>query len=290
MKLCFLGFGEAAFELAAGLKTEGFSELYAYDAMQDDKIFGPLIQERMKKAAVTPLSSPKALADAADNFFCLVPANYSVEAAEHIAPYLQPGSHYTDLTASAPDVKKKIAHIIAQAGGIFTDGAMLGALVTYHHKVPILMSGEGAEQVKLMMKPFGMNITVAGTQPGDASAIKLIRSIYMKGTAALVIETLQAATFFGVEDQVIPSLAETFDSKSFLETMDRLATGTSIHAQRRGAELSGSLQMLSDAGLDASMTKAAYEKHMMLAKINVREKLGGRAPQSWQEAIRLLSK
>lgn len=210
MKLCFLGFGEAAFEMAAGLKTGGQCELYAYDAMQDNERFGPLIRERMERAAVNQLASLEELADAADNFFCLVPANCSVEAAEHIAPYLRPGGCYTDLTASAPGVKKEIAHIITEAGGIFTDGAMLGALVAYRHRVPILMSGDGAERVKLIMEPLGMNITVAGNQPGDASAIKLIRSIYMKGTAALVIETLQAAAFYGVEDQVIPSLAETF--------------------------------------------------------------------------------
>lgn len=290
MNLGFIGFGEAAFEMAFGLKQEGLSGICACDVMQNDARFGPTIRERVGKAGVELLPSLEELAQRSDFIFSMVPANCSVEAAEEIAPYLKKGSYYTDLTASTPDVKKRMAQIVENAGAVFTDGAMLGALVVYHHKVPILVSGSGAQQFKQVMEPFGMDITVTGKQSGEASAIKLIRSIYMKGTAALVIEMLQAADHFGVSEQVLPSLAETFDSKTFLQTMERLATGTSIHAQRRGAELSGSLAMLKNAGLDFSMTQAAYEKHMLVAKANIREKLGGKPPKNWQEAVALLSK
>jgi len=289
MKLCFLGFGEAAFEMSYGLKGEGFTEIYAYDVMQNDDRFGPTIKERAAKAEITLLPSLKELAENADFLFCMVPANFSISAAESIVPMLKKGTYYCDLTASTPDAKKKIAEIVAPSGAVFTDGAMLGALVVYHHKVPIIVSGEGAAKMIEAFTPYGMDIKQEGSAPGDASAIKLIRSIYMKGTASLVIEMLTAASHFGVSDQVIPSLAATFDSKTFVQTMERLATGTSVHAQRRGAELSGSLQMLEDAGLASTMTRAAYDTHMRLAKANVREKLGGKPPKDWQEAIKLLN-
>lgn len=288
MKLCFMGFGEAASEMARGLRADGLNEIYAYDVMQNDERFGPAVHERIEKTGVTLVSSVKELAEIADFVFTIVPPNCTMDALKSILPHLKKGTYYTDLTASTPDAKREMARVAEEGGVVFTDGAMLGALLVYQNKVPILASGKGAVVVREAMTPYGMNITEVGEQPGDASAVKLIRSIYMKGTASLVIETLQAAEHFGVSDLVIPSLAETFDSKTFVETMSRLATGTSIHASRRGAELSGSLAMLRDAGLDASMTEAAYAKHMMVAKANIREKLGGKPPKSWQETISLL--
>lgn len=34
-----------------------------------------------------------------------------------------------------------------------------------------------------LMNPYGMKITYESEKPGDASAIKLVRSIFMKGIA-----------------------------------------------------------------------------------------------------------
>ena len=148
MKLCFIGFGEAASEMAGGLKKEGLSEIYAYDVMQNDERFGSAIHERVEKTGITLLDSMEALAEIADFIFTIVPPNCSVDAIKNVAPKLKKGTYYTDLTASTPDAKKEMARIAKDAGIIFTDGAMLGALLVYQHKVPILVSGEGAEHVK----------------------------------------------------------------------------------------------------------------------------------------------
>ena len=289
MTLCFLGFGEAASEMARGLKSEGLNDIYAYDVMQTDERFGPAIHERVEKTSITLVDSVDELTRKSDFLFSLVPAFAAKEALQSVLGKLPTGSFYTDLTASTPDAKKEMAKIATEKGLHFTDGAMLGALLVYQHKVPTLLSGDGAQEVHDRMTPFGMKLTVTSENPGDASAVKLIRSIYMKGLASLVLETFTAADHFSVEDKVLPSLAETIDSKSFMETSERLITGTMVHAARRGAELGGSLKMLEDAGLDLRMTKAAFEKHKLVADSGIREELGGKPPKSWQEAVLLLN-
>ena len=131
---------------------------------------------------------------------------------------------YADVSASAPKTKEKIWDAIKDSGVLFVDAAMLGSLPAERHKVPITASGNGATQFKECMEPYGMRITLAGDRPGAASAIKLIRSIYMKGVAALMIEMLQAADAYQVSNEVIRSIAESMDSTPFVPTMNRLVT------------------------------------------------------------------
>lgn len=78
----------------------------------------------------------------------------------------------------------------------------------------------------------------------------------MKGVVALYLELLEASHEFNVEQVVLDSISETLDSKSFRETMNRLVTGTSIHALRRSIELDGSIQMLEASNLNSVMSRA----------------------------------
>ena len=195
---------------------------------------------------------------------------------------------YVDLTASTPDNKKSIWDNIKDTGVAFADGAMMGPLPLYKLKVPILASGSGAKRFYDEMTPWGMKITVIGENPGDASAIKLLRSIYLKGSASLLFEMLEAAHKLGVEDQVIASLSDTIDRANFAETMNRLVTGTAVHAKRRGVELSGSVKMLAKEGLASEMSEAAVKKHESIAALNLRERLQGRTPKDWREVISVM--
>lgn len=290
MKIGFIGFGEAAYEMACGLKQEGLTDIYAYDVMQNNGVFGPQIKERIDKSQVIQLDSYKEVIDKAGTVLIAVPADHAYEVSQSLKPILKTDMLYADLTASTPDNKQRIWQNLKETGIRFVDVAMLGALVVHKHKVPILVSGCGAQRFCDEMIPFGMNITVTSDTPGAASAVKLVRSIYMKGTASLLFEMLEAACHFGVDEQVIASLSDTMDSKSFAETMNRLVTGTSIHAHRRGVELSGSVNMLKNAGINSEMSAAAVQKHQNLAALDFKTKMQGRVPKDWREVISLVTK
>lgn len=57
---------------------------------------------------------------------------------------------------------------------------------------------------------LGFATKVASATLGVASAIKMCRSIIVNGMDAIVIESFLAARKFGVEGEVLASLAETF--------------------------------------------------------------------------------
>ncbi|MCR8929635.1 prephenate dehydrogenase/arogenate dehydrogenase family protein [Priestia megaterium] len=286
MKLGFIGFGEAAFELSVGLKQEGLEIIFAHDVMLDHPTFGPQIKGRAIQAQVELLASPEEVLDQVDVVMVAVPADKAYEVSELLKPHLKKGCIYVDVSASTPAVKQKINNTIQEKNAFFVDAAMLGPLPVYKHKVPISASGNGVDQLISLMTSYGMNITKVSENPGDASAVKLIRSIYMKGVAALCLELLEAAHELNVEELVLDSLSETLDSKSFKETMNRLVTGTSIHALRRSIELDGSIQMLETSNLNSVMSKAAKNKLEALARLNLKEKFKGQKPDHWLEVIK----
>ena len=51
------------------------------------------------------------------------------------------------------------------------------------------------------MGPLGMPVEHAGDEPGRAATRKLLRSVVMKGLAALVIESMRAAEAAGLADE-----------------------------------------------------------------------------------------
>lgn len=286
MKLGFIGFGEAAFELSVGLKQEGLEKILAHDVMLDHPTFGPQIKERAIQAQVELRSNPEGVLNEVDVVMVAVPADKAYEVSEVLKLHLKKDCIYVDVSASTPVVKQNINKNIQEKKAFFVDAAMLGPLPVYKHKVPISASGNGVDRLIALMTPYGMDITKVSENPGDASAIKLVRSIYMKGVAALYLELLEAAHEFNIEELVLDSISETMDSKSFKETMNRLVTGTSIHALRRSIELDGSIQMLEASNLNSVMSKAAKNKLERLATFNLKEKFKGQKPNHWLEVIK----
>ena len=123
---------------------------------------------------------------------------------------------------------------------------------------------------------------------GAASAIKLVRSIFMKGVASLMIEMLQAADAYGVTDEVIASVGKSMDKVAFASHLDWLVTGTAVHCSRRAAELKGSAAMQEEAGLSGEMTLAAKRCHEALEKYDFAARYVDSEPEGWKEIIQYI--
>ena len=285
MRIGFIGYGEAAYELSAGLFEEGLTGIIAFDPLVQDSTIGPLLKERASQASVRLLPTLEEVVEYSSLLVVAVPADKAYDVSQSIMPFLKEGTLYVDVSASTPEVKLRISNAIKSKGIEFVDAAMMGPLSVYKHKVPILASGTGSDEFLTIMSGFNMNITKVSEVAGDASATKLIRSIYMKGTASLLVEMLEAANHFNVESQVVESIVETMEKSDFKDTMNRLVTGTSIHSKRRSAELQGSIQMLESANLSSVMSRATKEKLDMITACELREKFQGKKPDSWEEVI-----
>jgi len=285
MKIGFIGFGEAAYNIALGLKGEGVTGIRATDAMLDHAVLGPQVKSRAKEAGVELLKTNREVAEWADIVFAAVPSSFTMDVCESVLDVLREGQIYADVSASTPATKEAIWAKIKDKGVLFADAAMLGSLPKDKHKVPITASGNGAQKLYDLMTPYGMRITVVGERAGAASAIKLVRSIFMKGIAALMIEMLQASDAYGVSENVVASVGKSLDGIPFTSHLDRLVTGTAIHCHRRAAELKGSAAMLAEAGIADYMTVAAKKRHEALEPYNFMEKYAGSSPKGWPEII-----
>ena len=288
MKIGFIGFGEAAYNISLGLKGEGVTGIIAYDKMAGDPVMGPMVAGRAAEAEAALLDTAKEVAEQADVIFGAVPSSFALDVCDEIKDVLCEGKIYADVSASTPAVKEKIWEAVRDTGVKFVDAAMLGSLPKDKHQVPITASGNGADTLKEMMTPYGMKITTAGEKAGAASAIKLVRSIYMKGIASLMIEMLQAADAYDVSEEVVSSIAKSMDNIPFTSHLDRLVTGTAIHCHRRAAELKGSIAMLEEFGFSSVMTKAAKERMEDMEQFDFAARYVEKKPDGWNEIIQVM--
>lgn len=285
MKLGFIGFGEVGFEMSKGFKNEGLSGILAYDVMNGNPTYGALLQERVKTAGVTLVATPQEVLQNADVVIAAVPGDKALQTAQGIKAYLKKGTVYADVSASSPEVKRRIWDEVEAAGVAFVDGAMLGPLPVYQHKVPTLVSGSGSDQFLRLMLPYHMDLEKVSDIPGEATGIKLVRSIFMKGLPALFVEVLEAASLMKVDHLVLKSLATTMNACSFEQTFNRLVTGSAIHAERRAHEMVNVIEMLESIHVKPTMSKATHERLTWLASKKLKEKFGGKTPKEWQEVV-----
>lgn len=283
MKLGFIGFGEAAFEMARGLNTQGLEDIIAFDIMQENPKFGALIKERAKLSKVELKYSAKEVIDNAQIVVVAVPGSKSLETAKYLYEDLNDDIIYVDVSASTVTVKKEVWNLVKEKTHRFVDAAMLGALSMHQHKVPIVASGTGTDEFMNLMVPFGMRIEKVSEIAGDGTAIKLIRSIFTKGLTSLMLEIVQISTKTGVTDRVIDSISNSVNEVSFEYTINRLLTSSAIHGERRAHELLGSIEMMKEYDLDPIMSTAAKEKLEWFASINLNEKFMGETPKSFKD-------
>ena len=288
MKLGFIGFGGAGYGLAKGLKQAGIAEIHYFDRMQQTPPYAEVIRGHADEIAALPTASAEELLSRVEVIFSCVTGAMAVSVAEEAAPFLGPGHLYADVNTAAPQVKEQVAGIVEPTGTGFIDAAMMGAIPTFLHRVPILASGGGADRFQLAMQPYEMNIRVIGPKPGQASAIKMFRSIFMKGMLSLFLEMLTATHRYGVDEMVLGSIAESLDGVPFLETARLQMTKGVINAGRMAHEMEEVIATLEGMDLPAGMSHAAMEKLLWCAGFGLRERYGGELPKTLAEVLRAM--
>lgn len=288
MKIGFIGFGGAGYGLAKGLHQAGLQEILFYDRMQQTPPYAEVIHRHAEETGALPMGRMEELLSRVEAVISCVTGAMAASVAEEAAPFLGTGHLYVDVNTAAPQVKEQVAGIVEKTGAEFTDAAMMGAIPTFLHRVPILASGGGAERFRLAMQPYGMNIRVIGTKPGQASAIKMFRSIFMKGMLSLFLEMLTATHRYGVDEMVLGSIAESMDGVPFLETARLQMTKGVVNAGRMAHEMEEVIATLEGMDLPAGMSRAAMEKLHWCAGFGLRERYGGELPKNLAEVLRAM--
>ncbi|MDN5343899.1 MAG: hypothetical protein PWQ18_10 [Clostridia bacterium] len=285
LTLGIIGFGEVGSGFARGLKESGLSDIIAYDKFWNTEPYGLLIQRRAEEYGCELVAGMGELIHRSKVIIAAVATSVAREVALAAAEFLQEGQVYIDVSSSAPALKREINDIITATGGKFVDVAIVGPLPVFGHRVPMLACGDGAGIFQQMLVPYGMDITVLGTTPGQASAIKMFRSIFMKGIEALFLEMLLAARRYNADEQVLASIAETLEKTPFVASANRYVTGDAIHAARRVHEMVGVIATLREMGIEPIMAEATRARLAWSASLGLKEYFGGQTPASYKEVL-----
>ena len=284
--LGFVGFGEAAYHFAKGLRETGAINAFAFDIHTHTPGKGDRICARAAETGTVLLESSAELAEAADVIISAVTADQAVAAAQQTAPFLTPRHLYADINSVSPSAKQAVARAIDGAGARFVEVAVMAAVPPYLHKVPMLIGGAAAPEFEALFAPLGMRIEVVSTsQIGRAVAVKMFRSVIYKGLEALIFECVLGARHYGAEPRVFASLEKDFPGVDFKKLADYMVGRVVVHGERRAREMEEAAATLRELGIEPMMTEATARRMDWAARLDLRGRFGGELPKSYADVL-----
>jgi 3-hydroxyisobutyrate dehydrogenase-like beta-hydroxyacid dehydrogenase len=168
------------------------------------------------------------------------------------------GALYADLSTSSAAVKEELASIAGARGLLFVDVALMATVPGRGMRTPALAAGSGAQRYAAALGPLGVPVEPVSDRAGDAATRKLLRSVMMKGLAALVIEAMRAADQAGLSEWLWGNLVDEITAADEA-LLARLVRGTGPHALRRLHEMEACQSQLESLGVDPVMTRSTVE-------------------------------
>jgi 3-hydroxyisobutyrate dehydrogenase-like beta-hydroxyacid dehydrogenase len=271
-RLCFIGFGEAGQAIASGLREAGVESIAAWDILFPQaegaklKSAGAAIGARLASSAADAVKN-------SDIIVAAVTAASSLEAAQSVAPHIAGNPYYLDVNSVSPGRKQDTARLL-EGTARYVDVAILAPIHPKRHKTPLLLAGEHAKSVlPILIDELEMQGAITSDQVGAAAALKMIRSVMIKGIEALTAECFMAAQRAGIADEVAASLKNnypTLDWPSVIEyNLERMAS----HGIRRADEMEQSAATLTELGIEPLMTNATVARQRQIGELGRKEPL-----------------
>ena len=285
----FIGFGEAGFNIAKGLRGEGVARLFAYDINTNAPRLGEKIRQRARASEVSLLDSNEGLARECEILFSTVTADQATRAAEQTAPFLGSRHFYVDLNSVSPAAKQSIGAIIDKTGARFVEAAVMAAVPPHGHRVPMLVGGKAAHEIVELLSPFGMRLEVMSEEIGAAIAVKICRSIVVKGLEALLFECALAASRYGADERVFASLDESLPGTNWSRLTGYMIGRVIEHGERRAREMEEVAEALRAVGIEPMMAEATLRRQEWGGRLNLLERFGGKAPENYRDVVRAIA-
>src|SRR5487761_91833 len=263
-RVALIGFGEVGSLFARELIATGRHSVATYDILFDAPQ-GAAMRERARALKVEPCATAAAAAAGALVVISAVTATSAADVAREAGDYLKPGQHFLDINSVSPETKRGDEALVAKSGADYVEAAVMAPVAPYGIKVPMLLGGKRAAALAEILNPSGFRMTAVAETVGQASAIKMCRSVFIKGIEALAVEGFLAARRYGVEDKVIASLDETFPSLGWEKQAGYLISRVLEHGRRRAAEVRESAEPVAAVGLEPLMTLATSRRQDWLA-------------------------
>ncbi len=260
-----IGYGEVGRILAEDLRKQDI-KVSAYDIKLGGEHEEPL-RAHAEKFGVMLAASHAELAKQADFIVSAVTASQAVPVAQGCASAIRKGCWFLDFNSASPGAKRRAAMLIDGAGGRYVEGAVMTSVPPYRIKVPLLLGGSGARELAPLLIALGFDAKVASEELGVASAVKMCRSIMIKGMEAMVIESFTTARAYGVEDAVLASLAETFPAINWEKQGAYFFQRVIEHGRRRAEEVREVAETVREIGLTPWSAQGTAERQAWTADL-----------------------
>ena len=144
---------------------------------------------------------------------------------------------------------------------------MIAPIHPARHKTPLLIAGPHAEAIAPLLEEMEMKLKIVSPDTGKAAAIKMIRSVMIKGIEALTLECYLAASRAGLLDEVLVSMKNNYPALDFEKMGDYNIERMASHGERRAAEMEESAVTLRELGLDPLMVEATVKRQREMGAI-----------------------
>ena len=265
-RLALLGFGEAGSAFASGWNREPLSDMRAFDEKITASDTRGAIIERCAKHDVACCDAAQEAFANADIVVSLVYADRALDAATDTARYLGSDAYFIDGNSCSPQTKARAAAVV---GDNYVDMAVMAPVHPKKEKTPILLAGPRAEAAAHMLTRLGMTPRVVGGRVGQASAIKLTRSVMIKGMEALFAECFLAARLGGVDAEVLASLEASDPDIDWKKKRNYAMDRMTVHGRRRAAEMVEAANMVAELGLPDDMARATAKWERLLGELPI---------------------
>lgn len=267
--LAIIGFGEAAEAFVSGWRETQNGAVSCYDL----KIGEPGEREKLKLRAdrlgVRTCATQAEAIEGARAVFSLVTADQALVAAQDCAPHVKAGTFWFDCNSCSPGTKRQAARLIEADGGIYVDVAVMAPVYPKRHHTPLLVSGPRATEALGRLEALEMKPKYAGDTVGQASAIKMFRSVMIKGLEALTAECLLAARQAGVEAEVLASLQASDPGIDWAKRSAYNLERMMVHGGRRAAEMREVARTVAEQGLPSRMSDAITDWQARIAGLGL---------------------
>jgi 3-hydroxyisobutyrate dehydrogenase len=286
-RIAFIGFGEAGQTISRGLLGDSKPAIRTYDILFGQPGGAPL-EAAARSLGVAPARDHADAVRGADLVFLAVTASSSLQAAKSCLPGLTKGQLFLDVNSVSPQRKIETAALISPTGAAYVDVAVMAPVAPYLHKVPCLIGGPGAAALAPRALALGMKMELVAVEVGQASAIKMFRSIVVKGLEAILVESMTASSEYGVEARVLASLQETFPGIDWEKLAGYMIERVVSHGKRRAAEMREVSATLESIGMEPTMAAASAVRQQWIADLGVKERLKGRKTEDRAELVRAI--
>ncbi|AXS42341.1 NAD(P)-dependent oxidoreductase [Breoghania sp. L-A4] len=282
-RIALIGFGEAGGILGADLAKVAGVAVAAYDIKLDDPQTASAMRAKIREAQVEERGSLEALLADADIVISAVTASAARGVAQAAGPKMRAGQSFLDINSVAPETKRANAGDIEASGAAYVDVAVMAPVPPKRLGVPMLLGGASADKMAETLTNFGVNARAVSTDVGYASAIKMCRSIMIKGLEALTVECTMTARHYGVEEPVLASLQASFPGMGWDgELPDYLVSRVAEHGRRRAEELREVVVTVADSGQEPRMAPAIAAAQDALVDSMEEAGIAYEEPFSWR--------